>query len=68
MIDLMNGGSMETSKERIQFLSERLLALQTTLPLYKTEKSPNYNMVKKEIDYLRNELKRSNFLSYHNSI
>jgi hypothetical protein len=52
---------METSEERIQFLNQRLALLQTTLPLYKTEKSSNYNMAKKEIAYLKNELKRSNF-------
>lgn len=54
---------METSEERKKFLLERLLLLQTTLPVYESENKYKCSMVKKEIDYLKNELTRSNYLS-----
>lgn len=56
---------METSNERVQFLKERMLLLQTTLPVYQAEEGPECRMVEKEIEYLKNELKRSNYFSYN---
>lgn len=55
----------ETSQERIKFLSDRLSMLITTLPWYKSTKSYKYKMVVKEIEYLQNELKHNNYLSYN---
>ena len=56
---------MEDSSERIQFLNERLSLLQTTLPVYELEDNYKSNTVKKEIEYLKNELKRSSYISYN---
>lgn len=58
---------MENSKERIQFLKERLMLLHTTLPVYDSTDDYKLNIVKKEITYLENELKRSNYLSFNHS-
>ena len=56
---------METSEERKKFLLERLLLLQTTLPVYESENKYKCGIVKKEIEYLKNELARSNYLSFN---